>query len=307
MAEPSRDKWSEWLLARRDGGDPEQRKKTLEFLAPVRGRVLDNADLSGGETLLDVGAGDGLIAFGALDKVGEDGTVVFSDISRDLLEHSEKLAKEMGESERCRFIEASADDLSDVESSSMDVVTTRSVLIYVEDKRRAFEEFHRVLKPGGRLSIFEPINRFNAPSLPSDGRLFMGYDTASVRDLARKVWTIYDRRQPRGTDPMLDFDERDLLALAEDTGFEEISLEYEAKVAPASVFSEEWGWTPSWERLLKSSGNPKAPTLEEAMDEALSPEERERFAAHLRPLVERGERTMRDAVAYLRSVKNKEA
>jgi len=59
---------------------------------------------------------------------------------------------------RCEFVHASAEDLSVLEDASVDVVTTRSVLIYVPDKRRTFEEFHRVLKPGGRLSIFEPIN-----------------------------------------------------------------------------------------------------------------------------------------------------
>jgi ubiquinone/menaquinone biosynthesis C-methylase UbiE len=48
----------------------------------------------------------------------------------------------------------------------VDAVTTRSVLIYVKDKRRASEEFHRVLKPGGRLSIFEPINSFTYPEPP---------------------------------------------------------------------------------------------------------------------------------------------
>jgi arsenite methyltransferase len=58
------------------------------------------------------------------------------------------------------------------------VVTTRSVLIYVKDKRRAaFEELHRVLKPGGRLSIFEPINNFTYPEPP---HLFGGSDVTPV-------------------------------------------------------------------------------------------------------------------------------
>jgi len=43
--------------------------------------VLQNARLTEGETLLDVGAGDGLIAFGALDVLGEQGRVIFCDIS----------------------------------------------------------------------------------------------------------------------------------------------------------------------------------------------------------------------------------
>jgi hypothetical protein len=39
---------------------------------------------------------------------------------------------------------------------------------------------------------------------------------------------------------------------------------------------------------LHSSGNPKIPTIAEAMDKALTPEERERFASHLRVMVEEG-------------------
>jgi hypothetical protein len=92
LAEPIRDRWAAWLLERRYGGDPERKKSFLDFIAPVRDRVLKNADLSGGETLLDVGAGDGLIAFGALDLLGQDGRVIFSDISQDLLDHSRALA-----------------------------------------------------------------------------------------------------------------------------------------------------------------------------------------------------------------------
>jgi arsenite methyltransferase len=134
LAESVRDRWAAWLLERRHGGDPEDLKAPLDFLAPVRNRVLANAALTGGETLLDVGAGDGLIAFGALEIVGEGGRVVFSDISRDLLDHSRspgRWACSTGASS-C----ASADDLSAFEDASVDVVTTRSVLIYVKDKRR---------------------------------------------------------------------------------------------------------------------------------------------------------------------------
>src|SRR5437762_674613 len=97
MAQPKLDQWAEWMLHRRHGGDLEQHKRALaDHLYPVRDRVLRNAALHEGSKLLDVGVGDGLIAFGALELVGERGKVIFSDISQDLLDHSRALAERMG-------------------------------------------------------------------------------------------------------------------------------------------------------------------------------------------------------------------
>ncbi len=296
MTEPARDRWAEWLLERRFGGDPEQREKFLGGLVPWRDRVLENAGLGEGDTLLDVGAGDGLIAFGALDLVGASGRVVFSDVSQDLLDHCRSLAGELGVLDRCEFVLAPADDLSAVEDGSVDAVTTRSVLIYVEDKRRSFEEFHRVLGPGGRASLFEPINRFKQPEPP---HLFLGYDVTPVQDLARKVMDVFQRIQPTETDPMLNFDERDLFDLAEDAGFREIHLSYEAELVSDDAY---FGVT-DWDVFLRSAGNPKIPTVEEAMNEALTPGEIEHLTAHLRPLVENARRRGTSATAYLWTAK----
>ena len=289
------------MLSRRQHDDADKQRAALEHYHLWRDRVLENARLAEGETLLDVGAGDGLIAFGALDLLGERGRVIFADISQDLLDHSRSLATEMGVLDQCRFVLAPADDLSALEDASVNAVTTRSVLIYVANKRRAFEEFHRVLRPGGRLSIWEPINRFGRPSRPSDGHLFAGYDTAPVQDLARRVGAVFERVQPPETDPMLDFDERDLLTFAQDAGFEEMHLDFEAKIAPYGASGDDD--VCGWESFARIPGNPKIPSVEEAMAEALTPEEAERFVAHLRPLVEEGRGTERWAVARLWAVK----
>ena len=72
------DKWSQWLLATRSGREPGGHGKVLERLASVRDRVLANAFIKPGTTLLDVGTGDGLIGLAALDYVGANGHVVFS-------------------------------------------------------------------------------------------------------------------------------------------------------------------------------------------------------------------------------------
>jgi hypothetical protein len=59
-----------------------------------------------------------------------------------------------------------------------------------------------------------------------------------------------------------------------------------------------------WEGILKSAGNPLNPTLEEAIAQALTPDEAEQFIAYLRPLVETMYGRKREAWAYLWAVKH---
>jgi len=266
-------------------------KATMEYLNRVRDKVLDHVNLRDGETLLDVGCGNGLIGFSALERL-QTVQVIFSDISQDLLDHVLSIAGRMGVLDRCQFVCAPAEDLSPIDENSVDAVTTRSVLIYVKDKQQAFREFYRVLKAQGRLSIFEPINRFGHPEPP---HIFWGYDVAPVVDIAQKLKAIYQQLQPLDSDPMLNFDERDLIGFAEQAGFREIRLELQIEIKPKGKMN--------WETMLCTAGNPKIPTLEEAMQEALSPVEREMFVAYLRPLVEAGSGITRSAVTYLWAVK----
>ena len=289
MTDPQKDIWCQWLLNRRFGGDPTRMKMVTDYLYPIRDKVLSHINLEENEILLDVGCGDGLISFGVLEKF-EKCHVIFSDISEDLLHHSESLAKEAKVEGRCRFVCASADDLSLLEDESVNAVTTRSVLIYVSAKKQAFNEFHRVLKAGGVLSIFEPINRFAFPEPPNR---FEGFDVTPVADIAQKLVALWQRIQP-DTDPMVDFDERDLISYAENARFTEIHLELQANIKPHE--KEEWV------AFSQTAWNPKVPTLEEAMQEVLTVDETERFVNHLRPLVEAGQGTHRMA-AYLWAVK----
>ena len=159
------DRWHRWLLDVRFGGDPAARERLLtELLYPVRDTLLDKARLQPGDTVLDVGTGDGLIAFGAVERLGPSGHVVFSDISQDLLDHCRAAAAAEGLLDRCRFVVASADSLDGIADASVDAVTTRSVLIYVKDKAAALRAFYRVLRSGGRISVF----RAGAAGPPDD-------------------------------------------------------------------------------------------------------------------------------------------
>jgi arsenite methyltransferase len=284
-----RDCWAEWLARMRAPADPDASRRDADRLCRWRERILDNAGLGEGEILLDVGCGEGLVAFGALERGA--GVVVFSDISEDLLDFCRGRAAELGMTDRCRFVRAPADDLAPIDDASVDVVTTRSVLIFVSDKQSAFREFARVLRPRGRISLFEPINRFARTS----GHTWAGFDLSPLPEIASKIRALYDAIQPPEADPMLDFDERDLIALAEDAGFYPIQLQLDAEIRPSEPME--------WEAFMSRAGNPRIPTIAEAMSQVLSAEEREQLIGHLRPLVENGGGTWRMATAFLHAVK----
>jgi arsenite methyltransferase len=280
---PLRDHWAEWIAVRRHGGDAELLRQHLALLAVVRDQVLKNAALAPGQKVLDVGCGDGLIGFAAADAVGPTGTVIFSDISADLLDQCRELAGQHGLLDRCQFVQAPASRLAGVDDNSIDAVALRSVLIFEADKAAAFSEFHRVLNPGGRLSLFEPINRYSN---------FLGtFDPGPVADLMARVRTIFEAIQPRDSDPMLNFDERDLVHHAEAAGFDEIHLELTYDVRAAQPRP--------WAAVLNVAANPLAPTLAEAMRQALTSEETARLTAHLQPQIEKGHGKQRIAIAYL--------
>jgi ubiquinone/menaquinone biosynthesis C-methylase UbiE len=281
-----RDKWAAWVLGRSFGDDPEQEQARLREIGVYRDRVLANARLRDGETLLDVGAGDGLIGFGALELVGASGKVIFSDVSLDLVEHCRSIAQDLGVEASCEFLQAPAEDLEGVADASVDALATRSVLIYVKDKARAFAEFRRVLRPGGRISLFEPINSY----FPDEGNLFWNYDVTPVADLARSL--DEDDAESAEHDPMMDFDDRDLVRLAKDAGFEAIHLDLEISVVPGA-------WATSWNALLHMSPNPLAPTVEETIRERLTEDEATRFEAHVKPLADAQQGVMKSAFAYL--------
>jgi len=59
-----------------------------------------------------------------------------------------------------------------------------------------------------------------------------------------------------------------------------------------------------WDTFMRVAGNPKIPTLEEAIGQTLTSEEAEKFVAHLRPLVEAKQGTARSALAYLWAIKS---
>ena len=283
------DKWSQWLAETRFGGDQNAAEMQMRGLIKLRDRLLKKAGLSEGKVVLDVGAGEGMIGFGALELIGTSGRVILSDISEALIERARAAAVQMGVLDRCSFVKASAEDLSTIESESVDLVTTRSVLIYVDDKPRAMHEFFRVLKPGGRTALFEPIDdqRMTEYSQFWGGRIWSGPDSeelAPIRPLLKRL-NDYWLQHRHVNEAMTNFNERDLLRMCIEAGLAGVHIELDLDAGPIPSMR--------WETLMKSSGNPLIPTYEEVFVQIFSEEERAELERHLRPTVERGGRLWR--------------
>lgn len=294
------DLWANWLLRDRFAGDPLHERAVRTKIAQIADRVLDAAQLAPGMTLVDVGTGDGLVAFRAITRVGPTLRALLTDISASLLQHCKSVADQHRVRDQCTFLQCSAEALKDIADSSVDVVTTRAVLAYQPDKIAVLREFSRVLKPGGRISIAEPIRRDQALEASSlkkfvDG-LPAGSDNHFFRLLHRwKATQFPDTEESISKNPTTNFSERDLVRYALDSGFTDVHMEFHIDVAPSTLTS--------WDLILKVAPIPWAPPLGKLLLEQFTVEERQLFEEVFRPRVESGQLVGPEHTAYLNATK----
>jgi ubiquinone/menaquinone biosynthesis C-methylase UbiE len=290
------DAWSEWLLHRRHADDPGYQAAIRPLLERYAERVLQGAALQEGMTLADIGTGEGLIAFRAIERIGPSLRVVLTDISEPMLKHAESLARERRVLSQCSFVHCAADRLAGIADGSVDVVTTRAVLAYVQDKSAALREFRRILKAGGRISLAEPILQDDAFSTRALRMLLEKPPPGQLSELLPlmhrwKAAQFPDTEEKIRNSPIANYSERDLVRLTHAAGFSEVHLELHIDVMPSII--------PSWEAFLGSSPHPLAPSLRQILAEQFSAEERALFERHMRPTVEDPRTVVTDRVAYL--------
>lgn len=259
-------------------------------------RVLDNARLAPGMELLDVGTGDGLVGLRAIARIGLTLQVQMTDISERMLRHAEQRAVELGVRRQCKFLRCGADRLEGIGDQTVDVVTTRAVLAYIADKGRALREFLRVLKPGGRISLCEPVFQDDAFSTRALKTLLESRPTDALHPFMPllhrwKAAQYPDTAEKIRKSPIANYSERDLIRVAQGAGFDELHLELHIDVIPSPI--------PNWEAFLKSSPHPLAPPLSIILAEQFSVEERQLFENVMRPLIEDPRSLATDRAAYL--------
>jgi SAM-dependent methyltransferase len=280
-----RDRWAEWLTAGRDAPlDDLGRAQAKSFLAAIRDRVLRDAHLEDDARVLDAGAGTGLLALAACKRVGS-GSVVALDLSRDALMEMDRLDDQDAATRAAYAVQGEVLRLP-FGSQTFDAVLARSVLIYIEDKQAAASEVYRVLRPGGRVSIFEPINA--APRRYGQGDEEVPDDIRSQHEAVTETF----QAQSEHWHSMMDFDERDLTHCFTAAGFSTVGLVYELLDITYTMPEEEA------RRSIAIRGNPTAPTWTEAARHALGPDADDYLHKLVQSRTTRPTRSL-NAVAYI--------
>jgi SAM-dependent methyltransferase len=137
------------------------------------GLPTEHAGLAPGQTVVDLGSGAGNDVFIARAAVGETGRVIGVDMTPEMIAKARENAERRG----VRNVEFRLGDIESlpVDDASADVVVSNCVLNLVPDKKRAFAEIFRILKPGGRFCVSDIVLEGELPrGLQEVAELYVG-------------------------------------------------------------------------------------------------------------------------------------
>jgi SAM-dependent methyltransferase len=220
---------SKWGIDYGEVGQAQVRAKLAKALGGLPRRPFGSA--------LEIGAGTGYFSLN-LAQMGLIGRATATDISPGMLTALSASASRLGV--RVETVRTGAERLPFADGG-FDLVFGHAVLHHIPDLRAAFEEFRRVLRPGGVIAFCGEPSRYGdlIAALPKRAGLALAPLWRAGTGAERRVWEQEPEEAGHGLEPEVDvhaFSPADLRGLLRDAGFES------RRVRGEELLANMYGW-----------------------------------------------------------------
>ncbi len=137
------------------------------------GLPTEYAGIKKSDTVVDLGSGAGNDVFIARAIAGDEGKVIGIDMTEEMINKSNINKAKLG----YKNVEFKLGDIENIplENNCADVVLSNCVLNLVPDKRKAFSEIYRILKPGAHFCVSDVVMKGEMPDeLKKSAEMYAG-------------------------------------------------------------------------------------------------------------------------------------
>ena len=168
------------------------------------GLPTEYAQIKPGDAVVDLGSGAGNDCFVARSITGENGRVIGLDMTEAMVEKARTNATKLG-FKNVEFMLGDIDCMP-IEDHTADIVVSNCVMNLVPDKKKAFAETFRILKPGGHFCISDIVLQGElSDELKNEAALYAGCISGAIQ-------------------------KEEYLRIIEETGFTNITVQKDRKV-----------------------------------------------------------------------------